>query len=283
MGCSSSVRRLRACGLEKRLRITHTTNTVLAMILFIRLIPFVVGMIQAVLFWQQWLHPTWYPWVLCIGLAALPIGAIILSWGRIGFRDLMEKIMPTFLLLVALAFALLLVEGTWHVLIVTTIAALASTLSLELFFLMAHYPAAYPVNGISRVNIGYVPMIVWYAVSTSMGLMTFVHSDRTWHVLLCAVLGVLLFRATGHPGATPQQNRVWMIVGVCVGLEVGLLGIFMPVSMAVQGLVASVIFCGVLRMRRYVYDPKPSVRMAWSEALALIIVCLVSLTTAKWL
>lgn len=252
------------------------------MILLLRLVPIAVGILEAVVFWQQRQFPTTYPWILLIGILALPIGAIVITWGHVRFGDLVEKMAPTFLLITTLAFALLLIEGVWPFALLVSFATISSMLSLEVVFLMVHHPSAYPVNGISRVNIGYVPLIVWYAVATSSGLLTFLHIDRLWHLAICTALGLILFRTTGHPGATEKQNRVWVLVGACVGIEVGLLGLLLPLSMPMQGIVAAVIFCGVLRMRRYLYDPKPSARTGWSEAVALLLLSVVSLSTAKW-
>lgn len=252
------------------------------MIILIRLIPFAVGLLEVVVFWQQQFHPSWYPWILAIGLVAFPVGAITVAWGRVGIRDLAGKLAPSFLLLASMAFAFLLAEASWQFALLEAFAGVSSFLSLEVLFLMAHYPSAYPVNGISRVNISFVPVIMWYAVSTSIGLITFIHSDRVWHVAMCAVLGYVLFATTSHPGATRTQNRVWSFVGICTGIEIGIVGLLLPVSMAMQGLIAAILMSGVLRMRRYLYAPKPSRRVAWSEAIGIIIVGAVSLTTAKW-
>ncbi len=252
------------------------------MILLIRLIPFAVGLLEAIVFWQQQFHPTLYPWILMIGLVAFPLGAVAIAHRNLGIREIAGKLTPSFILLVALAFAFLLTEKTWQFVLLEAFAGVSSFLSLEVLFLMVHHPSAYPVNGISRVNISYVPIIMWYAISTSIGLVIFIHSDRIWHVLMAAVLGYILFRTTSHPDATRSQNRIWSLVGICTGIEIGLVGLLLPVSMAMQGLIAAVIMSGVLRMRRYLYNPKPSHRVAWSEAIGMIVIAVVSLSTAKW-
>ena len=252
------------------------------MILLIRLVPLAVGLLEAVVFWQQRQDPSSYPWVVILGLLALPAGALVISWGRIGLADLSEKMAPTLVLLASLAFALLLVEGSWQSWILVTIASLTTFLSLEVLFLLIHHPSAYPVNGISRLNIGTVPFSVWYAVSTSTGLITFIHTDRIWHIVLCIALGAILFRTTGHPMATKAQNRIWVGIGASLGLEIGVLGLLLPVSLSMQGFIAAALFCGALRVRRYLYDPKPSLRMAWTEATSLLTVMVVALSTAKW-
>jgi hypothetical protein len=177
---------------------------------------------------------------------------------------------------------LLLAETRIEVLIIIALAALASFVSHELLFLLARNPAAYPVNGLSHINVAYVPLAIFYAVATSSGLMVFVHSSAAWQVVMCAVLGVVLFRTTGHPGASRQQNSVWMAVGGLMGIEIGFVSLLLPVSMSIQGLVAALLFCGALRVRRYLYDPKPSKRLALAESSVGLALFAITLATAKW-
>ena len=253
------------------------------MILLLRILPLLVGLCEAGLFWWQKKLPGAYPWLVLLAVVVLPLASVVITWGRVKFGDLMEKMTPTFALVAVLGFALLLVEARWEMYLLTVLAAGSSFISLELLFLLARNPAAYPVNGLSHVNVAYVPLAMYYAVSTSSGLLVFLHSDGIWHVALCAVLGVILFRTTGHPGASRQQNSVWMAVGGLVGAEIGLVGLLLPVGLPAQGLVAMLLFCGALRVRRYLYDPKPSPRLALAESLVGLALFAVSLATAKWL
>ncbi|MFZ2804327.1 MAG: hypothetical protein WA001_03815 [Patescibacteria group bacterium] len=253
------------------------------MILFLRILPVLVGLLEAFVFWSQRTQPGLYPWIAIVGVVAVPCASLLIGWGRVPFADLLEKMAPTFLLMAALAFGLLLVEGSAAFWIIVTLAAVSSFVSLELLFLLAFHPSAYPVNALSRVNIAYVPLIIWYAVSTSSGLMVFLHIDRTLPVLMCGVLGALLFRTTGHPGATRRQNATWTVLGGLIGLEIGMLGLLLPLSIEMQGLVATILFCAALRVRRYLYEPKPSRRVAWIEASAALVLFIGSLISAKWL
>lgn len=253
------------------------------MILLIRLLPLFVGLSEAGFFWWQKKSPGAYPWFVLAAAACLPLASAVIAWGRVKFGDLLEKMSPTYALILILGFALLLVETRWELYLLMALAAASSFVSLELLFLLARNPAAYPVNGLSHVNVAYVPLAVFYAVSTSSGLLVFLHSDGIWHVAMCAVLGVVLFRTTGHPGASRQQNDVWMAVGGLVGLEVGLIGLLLPLGLSVQGLVAALLLCGALRVRRYLYDPKPSRRLALAEILIGLAFFAVSLASAKWL
>jgi hypothetical protein len=74
-----------------------------------------------------------------------------------------------------------------------------------------------------------------------------------------------------------------MLVGALIGMNVGILGVFLPVSMATQGVIAALILCAALRVRRYRYDPRPAVRQARLEGILALIAFVTVLVTAKWL
>lgn len=253
------------------------------MMLLLRLLPYFTPLVVAVTGWLGWRYPAFFPWMFVLGFAVVFLAASAIAWRRVRMADFLEKMAPTFLLMAALAFSSILVEGTLAHIAWLVIAALGSGLSLELLFLYAYDPLRYPVNGLSHVNIGYIPIIAWYAASTSSGLIMFLHTDRVWHVVLMVVLSVMMFRTTGHPGATREQNAVWSLFGGLVGLHVGLLGIVLPLSLSMQGVVAAVIISASLRVRRYMYDPKPSFRQGWMELSFASVALLSVLSTAKWL
>lgn len=253
------------------------------MILFLRSLPFLVAVLEGAVFYQQIRHPLDYPWIVAIGVVALPAASIAMTFRRVRFFDMLEKMTPSFALLASLAFGLLLAETPVAYGVIIALAAVATFVSLELLFVLTFDPSRYPVNALSRVNIGYVPLAIWYAAATSAGLLIFLHVNKVWHLALLTVLGAMLFRTTGHPGATRQQNAIWTALGALIGLHVGLLGLFLPVGMPVHGFIATIILCSALRVRRYMYDPKPSRRQAWVEAIAAMVAIIAVLTTAKWL
>jgi hypothetical protein len=191
------------------------------MILVLRLLPFLTGLAVAGLFAWQRVHPSVYPWavvVRCRTCGRRVAGSCVAS--RIIARS-SEKMTPTIVVVLALGFGLLLSEGRLANIAVVVLAGICSFMALELLFLYAFHPASYPVNGLSRLNIAFVPLAAWYTASTSVGLLTFLHTPRVWHVVLLTVMGAMLFRTTGHPGASAAQNRIWMLIGAATGLHVG--------------------------------------------------------------
>ena len=231
----------------------------------------------------QFLRPLDYPWFAILGAVTVPAAALLMAHRRVRLDDLAEKMLPTALLILAVVFAALLAEGQILRIVLVAVGTIGSFLSLELLFLYTFMPSRYPVNGLSRVNIAYVPLTVFFATATSVGLMTFLHSSSLLHIVGMVFLGLALFRTTGHPDATREQNNRWMLVGGITGLHLGLLGTVLPISMNAQGAIAMLVFCGILRTRRYLYQPYPGKFQTWTE-LALGTFLLVSITvTARWL
>ncbi|MEK7655624.1 MAG: hypothetical protein AAB386_03020 [Patescibacteria group bacterium] len=255
----------------------------MSMVIFIRFLPYLIAALEGVVFVQQILHPLSYPWIVFIGVAALPVAAAVMTFRRVPFMDMLEKMTPSFVLLASLAFGLLLAETRIAYGVIVVLSIMTTLISLELLFTLAFNQTRYPVNALSRVNIGYVPIAIWYTAATSSGLLIFLHVSKIWHPVLMVVLGTILFRTTGHPGATRQQNAIWTALGALIGLHVGLLGLFLPVEMPVHGFIATIVLCSALRVRRYMYDPKPSGNHAWIETASALVAIIAVLSTAKWL
>ncbi len=253
------------------------------MIFLFRLLPLFSAILFALSFWLQLQYPFQYPWIALLGVCGVLVSSYLLSRGRVKIFDLTEKMLPTLLFLLTLVFAILLSENVIERTIIIVIGTVAVYLSLELLFLLAFTPPRYPVHGLSRVNIAYVPFIIFYATATSVGLMTFIHTSYWIHIVLMTLLGLILFRTTGHPEATKEDNNRWMLIGMILGLHLGLIGAMLPISMYAQGAIAMLLFCGLLRLRRYLYHPLPSKKQAWLEGVVAAGVLISVVSTARWL
>lgn len=253
------------------------------MFLLYRILPLLSSLIIAGAFYFQFNQPFDYPWFVVLGIIVLVTSAYSMSRKRVDLWDMVEKMLPTMLLILALAFAMLLTEGQFEQFIIIGLSFVCSFLSLQLLFFLCFMPSRYPVGGLSKVNIAYVPLIILFSVSTSTGMITFLHTPRWPHMVGIIILGILLFRTTGHPEASVKQNRTWMLVGAIAGLYLGLLGAMLPLGLWQQGALSMIIFCGILRMRRYLYNPLPSKRQAVSEFVLAVVFLLAIAITSRWL
>jgi hypothetical protein len=253
------------------------------MVFFYRLFPILAASVIGLSFYWQLRQPQAYPWIGLVGVLLVVAAMVAMARKRVKLADLSEKMLPTILLLLSLVFGMLLSEGSWAQWTIVFFGIVGTFLSLELLFLLAFMPSRYPMSGLSHVNIAYVPLTVWYTVANSVGLITFLHSPEWMHVLLLVLLSIVLFSTTGHPGATNEQNKMWTLVGGLTGLHIGLLGIILPLSMAGQATLGMVIFCAILRLRRYLYHPLPGRRQAWVESALALLILGVAIGTARWL
>lgn len=248
-----------------------------------RLFPALAALAIGLSFYWQLGRPQAYPWMALLGVLLAVAAIYVMGRRRVKLGDLIEKMLPTMLFLLSLVFGMLLAEGVWARWAIIGFGTTAVFLSLELLFLLSFMPSRYPMSGLSHVNIAYVPFTIWYTVANSVGLMTFLHSPNWIHVLAVTLISAVLFRTTGHPGATQEQNKLWTLVGGLAGLHIGLLGIMLPMSMAVQATLGMVIICAILRLRRYLYHPLPSRKQAWVEGVTAVLILGVALSTARWL
>ena len=253
------------------------------MIILYRVLPLLSAIFISVAFKLQLENPFDYPWWVFIGFIEVVVAILLISYRRIKFFDLLEKIAPTILLLLAFAFSLLLVENNIEKWVIVILSGVAVFLSMELLFFLIYMPPRYPMHGLSRVNIAYVPLIIWYTVYTSIGFITFLHTSAWVHVALMILVSIILFRTTGHPEATKQENKTWILVGLITGLYLGLLGVSLPLSMASQGALSMVLFSVVLRMRRFLYKPIPSKKQIWIEGVIASISFIAIILTSRWL
>lgn len=272
----------RRAALARNTDTRHNQDNHLRTILLLRVIPILAGVIIAVAFWSQRAAPFAYPYVGLTGVVVFPVAAALIVFRRMTIIDFLKTILPVWLCLASALFAQLLIDTAWASELLSVLMGALSYLMLELLFLKTYNQGAYPLNALSRVNLVTVPLIIWFVQSTLSGLFVFVRLDPLWFILIPTVLGALLFRVTEHPTASRTESRIWMAIGAFTGLEVGWLGTLLPVSMAMQGIVAAVAFAIVLRTRRYLYGPQPARRVAITEAVACLVLFAACFITAKW-
>ncbi len=250
--------------------------------LFMRLSPWLIAGVAGFLSAWQWRDALIYPWPLVIVWALAFFAVCAMAWRELTWRDTLEKMAPSFVTLAIVGFAFLLVEGSLTRFVTSLVFLLIPLVSLELLFLFLYDPTRYPVNGLSRFNIALVPVAGFFLASTWHGLGVFLQM-RSWvSVASFILLGASFYFLTTHPNAHRTHRRRWMLLGGLLGGQIGLLGLLLPVSMAVQGALASLLLCLPMRIRRYAYQPQPSFKMAWSEGVLALAGFVALLFTARW-
>jgi hypothetical protein len=250
---------------------------------FRRCLPWLTaGLAAGFVFWQ-WQDPLDYPWPLVLFLLWYLLAVVILVWKRLSWRDAVEKTLPSFLTLMAIAFWVLLIETSIERLIILLLFVGIPYLVLELLFLLMYAPARYPVNGLSRVNIAFVPLTAFFLAATFDGLLVFLRLPWWVPVAVFTLVGGLLFLFTAHPTANRPHRWRWAVLGGIIGLHIGILELLLPVSMLVHGALGAFLLAFPLRLRRYAYQPVPSRRLAWSEGLLACLFFVGLLVVSRWI
>ena len=253
------------------------------MLIFVRLLPLLVGVLNALLFFLQARNADAYPWLALLAFAVLLGAVVVMLWRRRrGSADDVRLMIPSFTALLVSAYALLLAEGALALWIIPLFAGGVSFVSLELLFLSTFVSARYPVNGLSHVNLTIVPLALWLTAFTSVGLTVFVNSSRLVPILAMCVVTFLLFYATSHAEAGHVSRRRWAWLGAWLGLHLGVFGAVLPVNMVLHGTLAAVAGSFALRARRYSIQPQIPKKVMVFESLMALALITVILATAQW-
>ncbi len=250
--------------------------------LFLRVLPWLLGAAVFLVAEGQWRYQELYPWMLFFVPLLWVIGVFLISWQRIRFFALVEKMVPSFFLFAACIVGALMLESTYMALALSITCGLVCFLSLELLFALVRDPVRYPVNGLSRFNLALIPMIGFLAAASLNGLLVFVRLN-SWipFVVLSLVCGIL-YVVTVHSSAGRSERMRWFVIGMLVGLHTATLVALLPIPLFVHGALTALIWSFPLRVRRYAYQPLPPRSIAWSEAVLLLIGFGALLFTAKW-
>jgi hypothetical protein len=214
--------------------------------------------------------------------AAFLASAILICWRHLSWTEAVAKLTPASLAFASGSLAFLLVEGEIERVVLSLVVIFLPWIVLELLFLSIYDPARYPVNGLSRLNLAFLPLAAFYLAMALNGLLVFVRLPWMWTVGAFTVLGACAFAATEHPAADAAHRRRWLLLGGLLGGQVGALVVALPFSFLVQGAMAALFLAFPLRWRRYAYQPVPSSRQAFVEATLLLGAFALLLTTSRW-
>lgn len=251
-------------------------------ILFIRLLSWLSGFAAVFAAWRQWSDPLSYPLPLMCFLVWMIFAIILMSWHRTTVLTVLEKMAPAILVQCACIFACVMADSQVQKMLFSVSLALCAFIPLELFFFFLYDGKRYPVNGLSHVNIAFVPLAVFFTTIGLNGTRVFLRAPWWATVLVLVVSGIALFALTEHPTADIKHRRRWRILGAFIGLHAALFVLILPFNVWVHGVLAAILFSVPLRLRRYAYAPQPPMRMAWTEGAIAVIVFLFLLLTSQW-
>lgn len=237
---------------------------------------------MAVALLVQWREPLLYPAPLLAGLALFLVSATLLLWRRISIAGFFERIVPPLALLFSIGLAFLMIEDPLQQLFFSGVAILMVTISLEMMFYFLFDPKRYPVNALSHLALASVPLTGYALAAGLSGLTVFIHPPAWIPFVLLGLYGVSAYWTTEHPVADAANRRRWRILGGVIGLQVALFGMFLPLEVWTQGLLAAFLFAAPLRIRRYAFPPAPSLRFAAFEVITALLFFGGLLLTARW-
>lgn len=250
--------------------------------LLVRGLPLFIGLAAFAACQWQWRNASIYPWPLVLVVIAYGAAAGLIAYRRLPLDELIHKMVPGVVVLIATGFAFLMIESPSSRLAVSFMFAGSAAVSLEMLWTLVFDPARYPVHGLSRLNIAFMPMAAFF---TSLGLTGLVYFIRTPEWLPPAVLsslGALAFFLTSHHSHNAAHRNRWTILGAAIGLQAGILAIILPVSIVVQGAFTAFLFAIPLRIRRYSTGTTRRHIAAWGEGVGVAVLFLTVLLVSRW-
>lgn len=253
--------------------------------LLLRIAPMLVGIATYFLYEWQWRVPLAYPWalILCV---VLYIGVVArMAWARDERWMVLWKSLPmVFFLLAATVCAVMLEEVFWRQ-VLSFFVGVTSYMALELLFLHLYHSSRYPVNGLTHLELGLIPvtnaLLAWGVVGVRIFAKTL--APPTWSVpLVFACVNMLAFAVTSHPDASAYSRYVWIGFAAFTGFSIGLLLLFLPLAMPAQAFLAALLIALPLRLRRYEFRPQLSRATAYLEAGIAFIAFFALLLLSRW-
>ena len=250
--------------------------------LLVRGLPWLIGVFAYLASQWQWRHAGFYPWPLVSVLIGYLLSAALISYRRLSLQELIIKILPSVLALTSMGFAFLLIEAPEARLALSFFVAGVSVASLEMLWLLIFDPAHYPVHGLSRLNIAFMPLTFFFTILSLTGLVYFIRIPEWITPAVSALVGACAFVLTIHHSHSNAHRWRWACIGAAIGLQVGLLANILPVSIIVHGAIASMLIALPLRIRRYGTGAAPRRLVAWSEGLGVCILFFTVLLVSRW-
>lgn len=253
--------------------------------LLLRTAPILLGVTTYALFEWQWLSPLAYPWAL-IFVVVLYLGAVAkYVWNRNDRWIMLWNALPFAVFFLSTAVMALMLEGAFWRHALSIFVSLVMYMSLELLFLHLYHSSRYPVNGLTHLALGLIPVTNAFFAWGVVGIQAFQKplAPPAWSVpFVFAFINALAFAVTTHPDATTHKRRVWILFAAVAGAGIGCLLLFLPLAMPAQAFLAALLIALPLRLRRYEFRPHISFSAALMEAVIAGLAFFALLLLSEW-
>ncbi len=249
--------------------------------LLLRLSPWLLAGLAALVSWWQWHTPSVYPWPLFLVLIGYVVSAGGLAWRSRHWREGLFALWPTCVAIISLGFGHLLVEDVGLRFFTTVLFAFIPWLALRLGWLLLYESSHYPPQAFFRFHLALVPVCLWYVFYTLQGIQVFL-LPATGVVAIGALIAlVCLLAGTIRSWSDPRERR-WFWTSVLLGAHAIILLMMLPTSMAVIGALAALLVAIPLRLRQLAHEREGLPPRLWIEALLYVAVWVGICITAPW-
>ncbi len=250
--------------------------------LFLRLCPWILAGVAAVLSWWQWRVPTLYPWPLLVLLGLYILACLAFLWRARHWREGALALFPTLTALLLLVFGHLFVETPVLRLFTSALFTFLPWFSLELGWFLLYDSAHYPARSFFRLHVALVPICVWYLLATLQEIHVFLPLVATWMLAAGCIIGILaLFAGTVQAWQEGRERR-WMWASLLIAIHLVAFMLFLPTSLTVHGALGALLVAIPLRLR---YLTRERAVSAWTLAIeggVFLSLWVAILVTARW-
>lgn len=249
--------------------------------LFLRLSPWLLSGLAALVSWWQWRTPSVYPWPLFLVLIGYVISAGGLTWRSKHWREGLLALWPTCMAITSIGFGHLLIEDMGLRFLTSVLFAFIPWLALRLGWLLLYESSHYPPQAFFRFHLALVPVCLWYVFYTLQGIQVFV-LPAMGVVALAAFVALICLLAGTVRSWNDSRERRWFWTSILLGAHAILLLLILPTSMAVVGALAALLVAVPLRLRQFAHEREGLPPRLWVEALLYLAIWVGVCVTARW-
>lgn len=250
--------------------------------LFLRLFPWLVAGLSALLSWWQWSVPALYPWPLVAALSLYVLACAALLWRARHWQDGLFALLPTVTALLVIGFGHLFVETLVLRVFTTALFAFLPWFSLELGWFMLYDSAHYPAKSFHRLHLALIPLCAWYVLATLQEIHVFLPLVPSWLlVFACLASVVLLFGGTVQVWHDAREVR-WMWASLLIAIHLAALMLVLPTGLGVHGALGALLVAVPLRLRQSVRERTVPFTRLLIEGVLFLVFWMTILGTARW-